>query len=59
MESISSNNNERKRRNYFTNDASFDIQIPSSLRDLHGTAFSIKQLERLETIDDARNITLG
>jgi len=54
MESISSNNDERKRRNYFTNDASFDSQIPSSLRDPHDTAFSIKQLERLETIDDAR-----
>jgi len=41
------------------NDAPFNFQVPSSLRDPRDTTFSIEQLEYLQTIDDVRNIALG
>jgi len=46
--------------NKFSNiSAPFNFQLPSSLRDPRDITFSVKELEYLRTIDDARNIALG
>lgn len=41
------------------NNAPFNFQFSSSCRDPKNVIFSIKELEYLKSIDDARNIALG
>ena len=58
MDSSSSNDDQRDRREYFLSNAPFNIQVSSSLRDPRDGTFSIEQLQRVGTLDEVRSIAL-
>ncbi len=59
MGTSSSNRDKPGYRTHSSNDPPFNIRVPSSLRDPKGNTFSINQLQRLGTLEDAQKIALG
>lgn len=59
---MASNFNQRSQRNSNKRrpvNAPFGLQLPSSLRDPKDAGFSNDQLERLRSVDEARDVALG
>jgi hypothetical protein len=58
MGTSSINSDKLHHRKCFSKDPPFNIRVPDSLRDPTGRTFSINQLQRLGTLEDAQKIAL-